>query len=104
MKKMNDAYVESVIKKAIGGFLTTGQAAASLMVTKQYVNKLKKEYRSRGSKAFKHGNAGKSRPWKTDESVEKEILRLYDGPVTDKIEITNWDEIKITKIGESYFI
>ena len=24
--------------------------------------------------------------------------------VTDKIEITNWDEIKITKIGESYFI
>lgn len=80
MKKMNDAYVESVIKKAIGGFLTTGQAAASLMVTKQYVNKLKKEYRSRGSKAFKHGNAGKSRPWKTDESVEKEILRLYDGP------------------------
>ena len=44
MNGLNDAYVESVIKKAISGKLTTGQAAAKLGVTKQYVNKLKRAY------------------------------------------------------------
>lgn len=78
MKRMSDAYVESIIKKAIGGELTTAQAAARLTVTKQYVNKLKKAYKARGADAFQHGNKGKSRAWKTEESVEREIVRLYE--------------------------
>ena len=35
MNGLSDACVESVIKKAISGELTTGQAAAKLGVTKQ---------------------------------------------------------------------
>ncbi len=38
MNGLNDAYVESVIKKAIDGTFTTRDASAKLGVTKQYVS------------------------------------------------------------------
>ena len=79
MNGLNDAYVESVIKKAISGKLTTGQAAAKLGVTKQYVNKLKRAYAERGSSAFGHGNRGKPPKWKTDAETEGRIVELYRG-------------------------
>ena len=79
MNGLNDAYVESVIKKAISGRLTTGQAAAKLGVTKQYVNKLKRAHAERGPSAFGHGNRGKPPRWKTDPETEGRILSLYGG-------------------------
>ena len=79
MNGLNDAYVESVIKKAISGRLTTGQAAAKLGVTKQYVNKLKRAHAERGPSAFEHGNRGKPPRWKTDPETEGRILSLYGG-------------------------
>ena len=44
MNGLNDPYVESIIRKASSGKLTTGQAAAKLGISKQYVNRLKKFY------------------------------------------------------------
>ena len=79
MNGLNDAYVESAIKKAIAGKLTTGQAAAKLGVTKQYVNKPKKSYAAREVAAFRHGNLGKARPWKTGAETEEKIIALYRG-------------------------
>ena len=61
MKKLSDSYVEGIIKKAISKTITTGQAAARLGCTKQYVNKLKRKYASEGKNAFTHGNVGKSK-------------------------------------------
>ena len=79
MNGLNDAYVESVIKKAIAGKLTTGQAAAKLGAAKQCVNKLKRVYAERGLSAFGHGNRGKPPKWKTDPETEGRILSLYRG-------------------------
>lgn len=79
MNGLNDSFVESVIKKAIAGKLSTGQAAARLGVSKQYVNKLKKSYAAKGAAAFTHGNKGKSPSWKTDPGIEKTIADLYEG-------------------------
>ena len=82
MNKLNNAYVEAVIKKASKGKLTTGQAASKLGISKQYVNKLKKRYEAEGVKAFEHGNTGKSRGWKTSPEVESKIVELYKGKYT----------------------
>lgn len=79
MNGLNDSYVESVIRKAIAGRLSTGQAAAKLGVTKQYVNRLKKAYSAKGRSCFSHGNKGRSKPWKTDSGTEGMILALYGG-------------------------
>lgn len=70
MNGLNDAYVESVIKKAISGKLKTGQAAAKLGISKQYVNRLKKAYSEKGPSCFAHGNKGKTKPWRTDPETE----------------------------------
>ena len=56
MNGLNDSYVESIIRKASSGKLTTGQAAAKLGVSKQYVNRLKKSYATKGAAAFRNGN------------------------------------------------
>ena len=79
MNGLNDAYVESVIKKARDGKLTTGQAAAKLGISKQYVNRLKRAYAEKGASAFGHGNRGKAPKWKTDPETEGRILSLYEG-------------------------
>ena len=79
MNELNPAYVESVIRKAKEGKLTTGQAAAKLGVSKQYVNKLKRSYAAKGALAFRHGNEGKERPWKTKPATEARIIALYRG-------------------------
>ena len=78
MNGLNDAYVESVIKKAISGKLKTGQAAAKLGISKQYVNRLKKAYSEKGPSCFAHGNKGKTKPWRTDPETEGRILSLYE--------------------------
>ena len=79
MNGFNDAYVESVIKKAISGKLTTGQAAAKLGISKQYVNRLKKAYSEKGPSCFAHGNKGKAKPWRTDPETESAVIGLYKG-------------------------
>ena len=79
MNGLNDAYVESVIRKAISGKITTGQAAAKLGVSKQYVNRLKRSYSAKGASCFTHGNKGKAKPWKTRPETEGKILALYKG-------------------------
>jgi len=56
MNGLNDAYVESVIKKAISGKLKTGQTAAKLGINKQYVNTLKKAYSEKGPSCFARGS------------------------------------------------
>ena len=76
---MNPTYVESVIRKAKEGKLTTGQAAAKLGVSKQYVNRLKRSYAAKGALAFRHGNEGKDRSWKTKPETEAKIIALYRG-------------------------
>ena len=79
MNGHNDAYVESVIKKAISGRLKTGQAAAKLGISKQYVNRLKKAYSEKGPSCFAHGNKGKAKPWRTDPETESAVIGLYKG-------------------------
>ena len=79
MNGLNDAYVESVIKKAISGKLKTGQAAAKLGISKQYVNRLKKAYSEKGPSCFAHGNKGKAKPWRTDPETESAVIGLYEG-------------------------
>ena len=79
MNGLNPAYVESIIRKAKEGKLSTGQAAAKLGISKQYVNKLKRSYSAKGASAFRHGNEGKDRPWKTDPVTEGRIAELYGG-------------------------
>ena len=79
MNGLNDAYVESVIKKAISGKLKTGQAAAKLGISKQYVNRLKKAYSEKGPSCFAHRNKGKAKPWRTDPETESAVIGLYEG-------------------------
>ena len=79
MNGLNPIYVESVIRKALSGKATTKEAAAKLGVTKQYVNRLKKAYSAKGKEAFRHGNLGKAKAWKTDPETEGRILGLYQG-------------------------
>ena len=83
MNGLNDAYVESVIKKAISGKLKTGQAAAKLGISKQYVNRLKKAYSEKGPSCFAHGNKGKAKPWRTDPETESAVIGLYKGKYAD---------------------
>ena len=79
MKRLNDSYVEGVIKKAANGKMTTGQAAARLGCTKQYVNKLKRKYEAEGKMAFSHGNSGKPKKWRTPPETERRIVeRVVD--------------------------
>lgn len=42
MNGLADSYVESIVKKAMSGTLTAGQAAAKPEVSKQYANRLKR--------------------------------------------------------------
>ena len=77
MNGLNDARVKSVIKKVISGRLTTGQAAAKLGISKQYVNRLKRAYAEKGASAFGHGNKGKARRWRTEAETEERIAWLY---------------------------
>ena len=79
MNGLNDAYVESVIRKAISGKLSTGQATAKPGVTKQYVSKLKRAYAKKGASAFAHGNRGKPPKWKTGTEAESKVIGLYEG-------------------------
>jgi len=51
MNGLNESYVESIIRKASLGKLTTGQAAAKLGISKQYVNRLKRAYAEKGAAA-----------------------------------------------------
>ena len=59
MKGLNDAYVESIIRKTKDGKPTTGQAAAKLGIAKQYVNRLKRSCAAKRALAFRLGNEGK---------------------------------------------
>ena len=79
MNGLNESYVESIIRKASLGKLTTGQAAAKLGISKQYVNRLKRAYAEKGAVAFRHGNVGKARPWKTKSETEAKVIELYRG-------------------------
>ncbi len=83
MKKLNDSYVEGVLKRAIAGVIGTKQAARNLGVSKQYVNKLKRRYAKEGAAALRHGNCGKSRAWKTDPETEAKVIGLYKGKYAD---------------------
>lgn len=77
MKHLNPKFVESILKDSIRKTLTTGQAAAKLGCTKQYINKLKRRYLTEGKSCFVHGNIGSSRLWKTSKEMEETILTLY---------------------------
>ena len=68
-----------MIKEAISGKLKTGQAAAKLGISKQYVNRLKKAYSEKGPSCFAHGNKGKAKPWRTDPETESAVIGLYEG-------------------------
>jgi transposase len=79
MKGLSPRCVEGIAKEAMKGTLSTGQAAARLGCTKQYVNKLKRRYATEDPSAFVHGNAGKSRGWRTPPKTEAAIAALYSG-------------------------
>ena len=79
MKGLSIAYVKSVIEKAMSGRITTGQAAAKLGISRQYVNRLEKKYSEKGESAFVHGNRGRERKWKTSKEDEDRIIELYKG-------------------------
>ena len=79
MNNLNNIYVESIVKKAIDGSITTRHAARKLGISRQYVNRLKKQYLAKGIKAFDHGNRGKGRVWKTDPGTRAKIIELYSG-------------------------
>jgi transposase len=76
MNGLNDAYVESVIKKAISGKLKTGQAAAKLGISKQYVNRLKKSYSEKGPSCFAHTKRQPPLKRKPPEPFRKERTSL----------------------------
>lgn len=63
MKKLNSKYVESIVKKAAEGKITSRDAAAKLGVSRQYVNRLKKAYGERGAQKGRlkgrHGSQGR---------------------------------------------
>ena len=79
MNDMNSSYVESIIKKALEGSMTTRHAARKLAISRQYVNRLKKQYLAKGIKAFDHGNKGKGRTWKTNPGTKAKTIELYSG-------------------------
>ena len=79
MKNLNNAYVESILKKAIADELPSRQAAAKLGITRQYLNKLKSSYQQKGRTALEHGNSGRSPSWKADPETEKKVIELYQG-------------------------
>lgn len=78
MNNLKSSYVESIIKKAIDGSVTTRHAARKLGISRQYVNRLKKQYLAKGIKAFDHGNKGKDRLWKTSPDTKAKIIELYN--------------------------
>ena len=77
MNGLNDACVESVIKKAISGKLTNGQTAPKVGISKQCVNRLERAYVEMGASAFGHENKGKARRWRTEAETEERIAGLY---------------------------
>ena len=79
MKGVPDAYVESIVKKALSGKLDTREAAAKLGISRQYLNRLKRAYAQRGRSCLVHGNAGRAPAWKTDPATEERIVSLYKG-------------------------
>jgi transposase len=79
MKGLSPRYAEGIVKEAIKGTLSTGQAAARLGCTKQYVNKLKRRYAAEGAGCFANGNSGKARKWRTPKETEEAIIALYSG-------------------------
>ena len=79
MNDMSSSYVESIIKKALDGSMTARHAARKLGISRQYVNRLKKQCLAKGIKAFDHGNKGKERAWKTGPGTKAKTIELYGG-------------------------
>ena len=74
MKGLNEAYVESIIRKSKDGKLTAGQAAAKLH---QAVREQAEEgLCQKGASAFGHGNKGKAMPWRIGTETEERIVGL----------------------------
>jgi len=79
MKGFADKYVESIIRRAIRGTLSSRDAALRLGITRQYLNKLKVKYLEEGISCLSHKNKGKQCQWKIPDEIAQRIVSLYKG-------------------------
>ena len=79
MKGFADKYVESIIRRAIRGTMSSRDAALRLGITRQYLNRLKVRYREEGISCLSHKNKGRQRQWKTSDEIAQRIVTLYKG-------------------------
>ena len=79
MKNFADKYVESIIRRAIRGTMSSRDAALHLGITRQYLNRMKVRYREEGISCLSHKNKGKQRQWKIPDEIAQRIVSLYKG-------------------------
>lgn len=79
MKGFADKYVESIIRRAIRGTMSSRDAALRLGITRQYLNKLKVKYLEEGISCLSHKNKGKQCQWKIPDEIAQRIVSLYKG-------------------------
>lgn len=103
--RMNEQQKYDVIKMFIDGKVTKAYCDIKLEVSRRTINRLIKRYREGGKAAFIHGNRGKKPARTIKESIEKDILLLYQ----NKYENSNLahftellEEQEDIKVSESY--
>ena len=77
MNGLNDAYVASMLKRVIKGYLGKKEALVKLGCTPQYLSKLINRYKSGGTEALKHKNKGRSPKNRSAFEKEAKITSLY---------------------------
>lgn len=66
-----------VIEKVMNGTMKRKEASMELGLTLKQIDRLKGIYITKGEDGFIHGNRGKKNPNKKDESLMKELKKLY---------------------------
>lgn len=69
-----------VIEKAVEGRIGISEAGELLKLSKRQVIRLKKRYRADSVDWVRHGNRGRSKPWRRPEAVRVRIVDLAQGP------------------------
>jgi len=69
----------SVIKKLRDGLIVAREAARQLSLTVRHVRRLKKKVEQKGAKALIHGNIGKERNRRIDETKREEVATIIKG-------------------------
>lgn len=68
-----------VIENAVGGRITVEEASSLLKLSQRQVYRLKARYRPQAVDWVRHGNRGRSKPWRVPEPVRARVLELARG-------------------------